>query len=528
MASIDFNRIASNIAALNSLNSLRVINSRLGVAQTRLATGKRINEAADDPAGLSIATKLNSRSESMKVALNNISDAKNLLAVAEGGLSKMSDILIQIRSKAEQAASDTLGSTERSAIKEEIQSLAEQLQNIVDETKFNGAKLLDGTVNKRFQTGTDDGEYTSFTLSQAHDPTTLGVSEENATATLSGEAHSTSLTDVSLASAFTGLTVLDTGSYTATVVDKAASALIGNANTTSASLPTNVTSMDAEAPVDDDSELSYSSTTTANSGGNYRVVIDSFDQATTSTAGTIDYTVYDNYGTQIFTVDNRTTGLTAGSGAATVSLGATNAAAEKSGVTLVITDKAVDIADGSAIDFEYIGKGRVKVRLEDASGEDMTIDKDSSSSTSGTGTVGYYAAGGARDTGRGVTLTLAAIGSITADETASFTYSEAGDFVVNVSTAAAASSYMTTIDTVIDTVNTSLASLGALTARMSAKEDTLSIAQVNTEAAYNRIMNADMAAEQVNATKYGILQQTALAMLAQVNTGPQNILSLFR
>lgn len=527
MASIDFNRIASNIAALNALNSLRVINSKLGVAQTRLATGKRINEAADDPAGLSIATKLNSRSESMKVALNNISDAKNLLAVAEGGLAKMSDILIQIRSKAEQAASDTLGSTERSAIKEEIQSLAEQLQNITDETKFNGATLLDGSVNKRFQTGTDDGEYTSFVLSQAHDPTSLGVSAENLTASLSGETVSVSITDVALATApFTGLSVLDTGSYTATILEKATSAAIGNATSTS-SLPTNIASIGEEAPSANTDELSYSATTAAASGGNYKLVIDAFAQAGANANGSLSYTMYDSFGTQVFTVDDRV--ITSGAGAITLSIGQT-LGGNNSGVTLGITDRQVDVADGSYVEFEYVAKGNVKIEVKDASGAAVVIDKDGSSSTSGTGTVGYYAAAGAEvDTGRGVKLNIAAIATpVVVGQSASFTYNEQGNFVVNVSTASAASSYMTTIDNVIDTVNTSLASLGALTARMSAKEDTLATAQVNTEAAYNRIMNADMAAEQVNATKFGILQQTALAMLAQVNTGPQAILSLFR
>ncbi len=524
MASVDFNRIASNIAALNTLNSLRSINNRLSLAQTRLATGKRINDAADDPAGLSIATKLNARSESMKVALNNIGDAKNLLAVAEGGLSKMSEILIQIRSKAEQAASDTMGSTERSAIKQEIQSLAEQLQNIVDETKFNGSKLLDGTVNKRFQTGTDDGEYTSFALSQAHDPTTLGVSSKNSSATLTGETYSVSITDADLVTAFAGLTVLDTGGYTATVLDKATSALIGNATATSA-LPTNISALGEEAPSADADELSYSTLTTAASGGNFRLVVDAFTQAGANANGSIDYTVYDSYGTEVFTVNGRV--VASGAGAVTLSLGKT-AGGNNSGATLTVADRQVDVADGTSIEFEYVAKDKVKVQLKDASGTAVSIDKDGSSTTSGTGTVGYYAAGGVADLGRGVSLDLAAIGAVVVGQTGSFTYNEQGNFVVNVSTASASSSYMTTIDNVIDTVNRSMASLGALTQRMTAKEDTLSTAQVNTEAAFNRIMNADMAAEQVNATKFGILQQTALAMLAQVNTGPQAILSLFR
>ena len=79
MAEIDVTRIAGNIGAMNALNSLAGINKQLAVHQTRLATGKRINSAADDPAGLVIATKLQTRSEGLKVALSNIGDAKNLL-----------------------------------------------------------------------------------------------------------------------------------------------------------------------------------------------------------------------------------------------------------------------------------------------------------------------------------------------------------------------------------------------------------------------------------------------------------------
>ncbi|MHB0879188.1 MAG: flagellin, partial [Anaerolineae bacterium] len=120
MASADFTRIASNIGALNALYSLRKTNSSLGTHQARLATGKRINSAEEDPAGLSIATKMSARSQGLQVALDNISDSKNMLSVAEAGLSKVNDILVQMRTKAEQAASDTLGADERSAIQSQL------------------------------------------------------------------------------------------------------------------------------------------------------------------------------------------------------------------------------------------------------------------------------------------------------------------------------------------------------------------------------------------------------------------------
>ena len=87
---------------------------------------------------------------------------------------------------------------------------------------------------------------------------------------------------------------------------------------------------------------------------------------------------------------------------------------------------------------------------------------------------------------------------------------------------------MTTINNAVDTVKEGVADVGSFTARLTFKEEALTIAQTNTEAAYNRLMNADMASEQVNASKLMILQQTATAMLAQANMAPQFILSLFQ
>ncbi len=73
-----------------------------------------------------------------------------------------------------------------------------------------------------------------------------------------------------------------------------------------------------------------------------------------------------------------------------------------------------------------------------------------------------------------------------------------------------------------------LSDLGSLMARLTFKEDSVTTAQVNVEAAHSRVMNANMAEEQMNASKYSILQQTGIAMLAQANQAPQNLLSLFR
>ncbi|HEX2981061.1 MAG TPA: flagellin, partial [Anaerolineaceae bacterium] len=95
-------------------------------------------------------------------------------------------------------------------------------------------------------------------------------------------------------------------------------------------------------------------------------------------------------------------------------------------------------------------------------------------------------------------------------------------------TAANFSAYMSHIQGKINSVSTQLSAIGALNGRLSFKEDQVSTSQINVESAYNRIMNANMAEEQVNASKYQILQQTAAAMLAQANSAPQFVLNLFR
>jgi flagellin len=170
MAIGDSTRINTNIGALNSLNALKSINNNLQKSQMRLATGSRITEVADDPAGYVISTRLNARSRGLMVAYDNIGTGKNVLAIAEGGLLNISDILVTIKEKITQAASDTLGSAERNAIRTEIMQLTSEIDNIVNETTFNNISLLDGNyVNKLYQTG-------EVNITRGHTSSGLGIS----------------------------------------------------------------------------------------------------------------------------------------------------------------------------------------------------------------------------------------------------------------------------------------------------------------------------------------------------------------
>jgi len=176
MAIGDSTRINTNIAAFNALNALKMVNRNLEVSQLRLATGSRINEVADDPAGFTISKKLEARSRGISVAIDSVGTAKNVLAIAEGGLLNISDILITMKEKVTQAASDTLGSAERNAIKTEIDQLVSEIDSIVDETTFNNNKLLDGSFTSIFiQTGEGTDNTLDIGITQKVDSSSSGL-----------------------------------------------------------------------------------------------------------------------------------------------------------------------------------------------------------------------------------------------------------------------------------------------------------------------------------------------------------------
>lgn len=176
MAVGDANRINSNISALNSLNSLGDINKQLEVSQTRLSTGKRINQAADDPSGYSIATSFDQRARGLSVALDSVGTASNALSIAEGALNNINTILLNMRDLVIQGASDTLGSTERSAINSQLTALRAEVDRIASKSTFNGTSLLNGTfTNKRFQTGDAADDYISFSITSNFNSTSIGL-----------------------------------------------------------------------------------------------------------------------------------------------------------------------------------------------------------------------------------------------------------------------------------------------------------------------------------------------------------------
>lgn len=148
-------RINTNVPSLSSQRSLGINNRNLQSNLRKLASGERVTQASDDAAGLAISENLKAEIRGLRQASRNANDAISLIQTAEGGLSEISSIIIRLRELSVQAASDTIGSTERGFSDIEFQNLKEEIDRISQSAEFNGIPLLKGVGGRLdFQVGT--------------------------------------------------------------------------------------------------------------------------------------------------------------------------------------------------------------------------------------------------------------------------------------------------------------------------------------------------------------------------------------
>lgn len=138
-------RINTNVSSISAQRALGVTKLNLDNNLRKMSSGERITRAADDAAGLAISEKLKAHIRGIRQAKRNSDDGISLIQTAEGGLNEISNIIIRLRELSIQAASDTVGDTERGFSNIEFQNLLEEVQRISKGSEFNGRKLLDGT-----------------------------------------------------------------------------------------------------------------------------------------------------------------------------------------------------------------------------------------------------------------------------------------------------------------------------------------------------------------------------------------------
>ncbi len=153
-------RISTNVAAINSKRQIG--NSQMGVENSlaKLSSGSRINKSADDAAGLAISENLKAQIRSTRQAGRNANDGISMVQTAEGGLNEIGNIVTRLRELGIQAASDTIGNTERGFIDKEVQQLKSEMQRIASVTTWGDTKLLDGTSPVfDFQVGINNDDF---------------------------------------------------------------------------------------------------------------------------------------------------------------------------------------------------------------------------------------------------------------------------------------------------------------------------------------------------------------------------------
>ena len=159
-------RIATNIASQNVQKNLKEVSNAGNSSLEKLSSGKRITKASDDAAGLAIATNLEAQTKGLRQATRNANDGISLVQTAEGGLNETTNILTRLRELTIQAASDTVGETERGFLDKEYQQLNKEIDRISQSTMFNGTQLLngEGKGSMDFQVGAFAGEQNRITF----------------------------------------------------------------------------------------------------------------------------------------------------------------------------------------------------------------------------------------------------------------------------------------------------------------------------------------------------------------------------
>ena len=171
--------INTNVGALRAADSAYSVNKSMETSMQRLSSGKRINGAMDDAAGLQISQRMTAEIRGFNQAARNAADAQSLLATAEGAIAEQHNILQRLREIGVQAASGTNSAADRAALNTEAQALEAEISRIADDTTWAEIQILDGSVTSdqfTFHIGPDGSDTITFTIPDMGQEVTGGYS----------------------------------------------------------------------------------------------------------------------------------------------------------------------------------------------------------------------------------------------------------------------------------------------------------------------------------------------------------------
>jgi flagellin len=498
----------TNIDSLNAQRNLTASKSSLSQALQRLSSGLKINSAADDAAGLAIATDFTTQINGTNQAVNNANDAVSEAQTAGGALTTLTANLQSIRTLAVEAANGSNSSADRAALDQQVQQQIQEITRIASQTNFNGARVLDGSAGvTNYQVGANVGSTISVNLTQGVRADQIGQ-----TAISSGATATSTVTS----SALTGTLSIGVGTATPVVIGTSVAGTQKGQNADSAYAKAQAINIAGIAG------LTASGSTTATEANNFSNVVAG------SAAGTYDLSIN---GQAIFSgIGNVAAGstLTAANVAAQINLyssldGNVTASVSSGKLTLTASDGS-DIAVQQNLNLGAAGT----VALGSGTGIDSSIA--GALGTAASGTLGA----GQTDFGK-VTLesnsniSLAGTDVSAIGQTAG-TISLGSNTLANanVLTVSGANSTIQAVDSALATVSQLQSQLGAIQNRFTSTVQNLQSTVQNLTQSRSTIQDADFAAETAKLTQSNVLQQAGISVLAQANQQPQLILKLLQ
>lgn len=465
---------------MNTLRNLNKTSDSFQKSINRLSTGLRINNAADDPAGLIISEKFRAQIDGLGQAQRNAQDGINFAKTAEGALDEVNSLLRDARTLAVASANTgTLSSSQISANQQQLNSIASSVTRIAQQTQYGSKKLLDGSSGLQ-STVTD----------------------------------ATKLAGVAITGQFGGGSVTANANIVITVNTAATQAVI-NGSTFTAS----TTTVGAGAFTLNGVTISTAASDQVND------VISKINQQTSSTGVVASW----NASTTKIVLTNASYGannkinLSDSNGLIT----GTKQFSSASGVDAVAT---VTIGSLSAV-FTGGRNGADGLNLTDADGNTLALALQGNSTSTTNATVGQAIAGVSQfQIGAFANQTASlSLGNYVASQLGSGVVSGLNLSNLDLTTSTGANNALTVIDSAIDTITRARGTIGNFQRNvLESTTRSLAVSQTNLSAAESNIRDVDVAQEMTQYTKLQILQQSGMSVLAQANSAPQQVLSLLR
>ena len=501
--------VNTNIASLTAQRNLTSSQGDLSTSLQRLSSGLRINSAKDDAAGLAISERFSAQIRGINQGVRNANDGISLAQTAEGALKEVTSNLQRIRELAVQSANATNSTSDRAALQSEVAQLVAEIDRVAVNTKFNGNALLDGTFSSQaFQVGADVGETVTISSISSVRTSSLGsTNSSSATGNADVDTNAIDGTNVFINSTAIATSTADGVSTVGDTYSALSKATAINASTSTHGVTATAVNSQTIAAKDgaDLAAANTDGTAVPASIADGEVLLNGTNLGAI-TIDAADNTVSAANIRDAVNAISGTTGVTASvDGAGNFTLSASD------GRNIAFTLGGTGTDD----DLFSLGLGNVDQTSKVYTGQ-LSL-----ASTSTEGIQISATAGGA-----------SASNAILGMTSGNFAVSNSGSGVLlsvaSVATVSGANNAITGVDNALNSINTIRADLGSYQNRFESVVSSSLTTAENLSASRSRIMDADFASETASLTKAQILQQSGIAMLAQANSIPQNVLALLQ